>query len=343
MKVLLIGGTGNISSQVSELAIKNGVDLYLFNRNKQIEFIPEGAKIIQGDIRNEEEAAEKLKDHSFDVVVDWIAFNTEHVKTDLRLFKEKTKQYIFISTASAYQRPVENFIVTEETPLDNPYWDYSQNKIACERLLLEEYINNGFPVTIVRPSHTYGDTFIPCIFNSKKSRWSVIERMKRGKPIIVPGDGTSLWVLTHNTDFAKAFVGLLGQEKAIGQAYHITSQDALTWDKIINILGETVGIKPKIIHISTDFITSCLPERKGELYGDKINSVYFDNSKIKELVPEFKAEKPIKEGLKSTIEWYLNHPEHLWIDEEWDQTCDRLIAAHQAGIKAYKENCNKLF
>lgn len=343
MKALFIGGTGNISSQVSELAIKNGVDLYLFNRNKQIEFIPEGAKIIQGDIRNEEEAAEKLKNHSFDVVVDWIAFNTEHVKTDLRLFKGKTKQYIFISTASAYQRPVENFIVTEETPLDNPYWDYSQNKIACERLLLEEYKNNGFPVTIVRPSHTYGDTFIPCIFNSKKSRWSVIERMKRGKPIIVPGDGTSLWVLTHNTDFAKAFVGLLGQEKAIGQAYHITSQDALTWDKIINILGETVGIKPKIIHISTDFITSCLPEWKGELYGDKINSVYFDNSKIKELVPEFKAEKPIKEGLKSTIEWYLNHPEHLWIDEEWDQTCDRLIAAHQAGIKAYKENCNKLF
>lgn len=338
MKVLFIGGTGNISSAVSELALKSGVDLYLFNRNKQTEFIPSSAKIIQGDIRNEEEATEKLKNHSFDVVVDWIAFNTEHVKTDLRLFKGKTKQYIFISTASAYQKPVNNFIITEETPLDNPYWDYSQDKIACEELLFDEFINNGFPVTIVRPSHTYGDTFIPCVFNSKKSRWSVIERMKRGKPIIVPGDGTSLWVLTHNTDFAKAFTGIMGLEKAIGQAYHITSQEALTWDRIIYLLGEAAGITPKIIHISTDFLTSCLPERKGELFGDKINSVYFDNSKIKNIVPDFKADKPLKEGLKSTIKWYLNHPEHLWIDEEWDQTCDRIISAHEAGIRAFKEN-----
>ncbi|MGI6084917.1 MAG: SDR family oxidoreductase [Acetivibrionales bacterium] len=338
MKVLFIGGTGNISSAVSELAIKKGAELYLFNRNKRIEFVPSGAKIIQGDIRNEEEAAEKLEDYSFDVVVDWIAYTTEHVKTDLRLFKGKTKQYIFISTASAYQKPVKNFIITEETPLDNPYWDYSRDKIACEELLFNEYRNNGFPVTIVRPSHTYGDTFIPCIFNSRKSRWSVIERMKRGKAVIVPGDGTSIWVLTHNTDFARAFAGIMGQGKAIGQAYHITSQEALTWDEIIYSLGEAAGLTPAIVHISTDFLTACLPERKGELYGDKINSVYFDNSRIRTLVPDFKAEIPLKEGLKSTIRWYLNHPEHLWIDEEWDQTCDRLIAAHKAGIQSFKEN-----
>ena len=338
MKVLFIGGTGNISSEVSKLALKNGVDLYLFNRNKNLEFSPKGAKIIQGDIRNEEEAKEKLKGYSFDVVVDWIAFNTDHINTDLRLFRGKTKQYIYISSASAYQKPIENFIITEETPLDNPFWDYSQNKIACEKMLFDEYKNNSFPVTIVRPSHTYGDTFIPWIFNSKNSRWSVIERMKRGKPIIVPGDGTSLWVLTHNTDFAKAFIGIMGKEKAIGQAYHITSQDALTWDRILYLLGEATGIRPEITHISTEFITSCLPEFKGDILGDKSNSVYFDNSKIKKLVPEFITEKTIKEGLKSTIAWYLNHPEHLWIDEEWDQTCDRLIVAHEAGIKAYQDS-----
>jgi len=336
MKVLFIGGTGIISSAVSKLALKKGIDLYLFNRNNRKEFVPEGAKVIQGDIRREDEAREILKDYSFDVVVNWIAFTPEHIETDLRLFRDKTGQYIFISSASAYQKPPENFIITEKTPLSNPFWEYSRNKIACEELLFDEYRKNGFPVTVVRASQTYGNTLIPCIFNSHKSRWSVVERMRRGKKIIVPGDGTSLWVLTHNTDFAKAFVGILGNPKAIGEAFQITSDEALTWDQITDLIGGAVGVKPDIVHISTDFITACIPELYSELVGDKINSVYFDNSKIKELVPEFKCTTPAREGIKKTIDWYLKHPELLWLDEEWDMMCDRLIAAHEAGIAAYK-------
>jgi nucleoside-diphosphate-sugar epimerase len=336
MKVLFIGGTGIISSAVSKLALEKGIDLYLFNRNNQKEFTPEGAKIIKGDIRREDEAKEILKDYSFDVVVNWIAFTPEHIGTDLRLFRDKTKQYIFISSASAYQKPPENFIITEKTPLSNPFWEYSRSKIACEELLFEEYSKNGFPATVVRPSHTYGNTLIPCILNSHRSRWSVVERMKRGKRIIVPGDGTSLWVLTHNSDFAKAFVGLMGNPKAIGEAFQITSDEALTWDQITNLIGEAVGVKPDIVHMSTDFITACIPELHSELVGDKINSVYFDNSKIKSLVPDFICTTPAREGIRRTIKWYLSHPELLWLDEEWDAMCDRLIAAHEAGISAYK-------
>lgn len=338
MKVLFIGGTGIISTAVSKLALEKGIDLYLFNRNNQKEFIPEGAKIIQGDIRNEEEARELLKDHSFDAVVNWIAFTPDHIETDLRLFRGKTKQYIFISSASAYQKPAESFIITEKTPLTNPFWEYSRNKIACEELLFNEYRENGFPATIVRPSHTYGNTLIPCILNSHKSRWSVVERIKRGKKVIVPGDGTSLWVLTHNSDFAKAFVGILGRKEAIGEAFHITSDEALTWDQITNLIGEAIGVTPNIVHISTDFITACIPELHSELVGDKIGSVYFDNSKIKGLVPDFKATTPVREGMKKTIDWYMKHPELLWLDEEWDKQCDRLIAAHEAGIEAFKNN-----
>ncbi len=338
MKVLFIGGTGNISTYVSELAIQKGIELYLFNRNTKTEFIIPGAKIIQGDIRNEEQARMILKDYSFDVVVDWIAFTPDHIETDLRLFKGKTGQFIFISSASAYQKPVEYFNITEKTPLVNPYWEYSRNKIACEELLFEEYHKNNFPITIVRPSHTYGVTRLPCIFNSRKSSWSIVERMKRGKKIVVPGDGTSLWVLTHSSDFAKAFVGLLGHSKAIGEAFHITSDEVLTWNQITQNLGEAVGMTPDIIHMSTDFITRCIPALYGELLGDKSNSVCFDNSKIKQLVPDYKATKPFKEGIRESVEWYLQHPELLWLDEEWDLECDRLIAAHEEGIRAYKRS-----
>ncbi len=336
MKVLFIGGTGVISTAVSKLALEKGIDLYLFNRNKQKEFIPDGAKIIQGDIRNEKEARELLKGHSFDVVVNWIAYTPDHIETDLRLFRGKTNQYIFISSASAYQKPVESFLISEKTPLKNPFWEYSRNKIACEELLFNEYRQNGFPATVVRPSHTYGNTLIPCIINSRKSRWSVVERIKRGKKVIVPGDGTSLWVLTHNSDFAKAFVGIMGHPKAIGEDFNITSDEALTWNQITNLIGESIGVTANIVHISTDFITACIPELHSELVGDKMYSVYFDNSKVKGLVPDFKATTPIREGLKKTIDWYINHPELLWLDEEWDRQCDRLIAAHDAGIKAFR-------
>ena len=335
MKVLFIGGTGTISTAVSALAVQKGIELYLFNRNKRKELIPEGARVIRGDIRDEKSSGEILKDYDFDVVVDWIAFTPDHVETDLRLFRGKTGQYIFISSASAYQKPLENYIITEKTPLVNPYWEYSQDKIKCENLLFKEYRENDFPVTVVRPSLTYGVTGLPFIFNSRKSSWSIVERMKRGKKIVLPGDGTSLWVITHNTDFAKAFVGLLGRPEAIGEAFHITSDEVLNWNRIAGFYGEAIGVEPEIVHVSTDFFTSCLPEYYGGLYGDKMESVCFDNSKIKRLVPGYRATKPFKEGVRESIEWYGRHPELLWLDEEWDDQCDRLIKAHEAGIRAF--------
>lgn len=337
MKVLFIGGTGNISAAVSQLALEKGHELYLFNRNTRSEFIPEGAQIIQGDIRNEAQAKEVLKSYSFDVVVDWIAFTPEHIETDLRLFEGKTGQYIFISSASAYEKPPKNFIITEKTPLDNPFWAYSRDKIACEELLNEKYKKDGFPVTIIRPSHTYGVTTLPSMYNSRKSVWSICERMKRGKKIVIPGNGTSLWVLTHNTDFAKAFVGLMGKKEAIGEAFHITSDEVLTWNQITLAMGAALGVTPEIEHISVDFMTSCLPQRFGEWYGDKINSVCFDNSKVKALVPDFICTTPFSEGIKKSIQWFQQHPQLLWLDEDWDRECDNLIAAHMAGIQAFKQ------
>jgi nucleoside-diphosphate-sugar epimerase len=337
LKVLFIGGTGNISAAVSQLALDKGHELYLFNRNTRQEFTPQGAKIIEGDIRNEDQAMEALKGYTFDVVVNWIAFNLEHIETDLRLFEGRTGQYIFISSASAYQKPPRSYVITEDTPLENPFWEYSREKIACEALLFEKYQKAGFPVTIVRPSHTYGVTALPSIYNSRKSAWSIAERMKRGKKIIIPGDGTSLWVLTHNTDFAKAFVGLMGRKEAIGEAFHITSDEVLTWNQITLALGEALGVTPELVHMSTDFLTACLPHRYSEWVGDKINSVCFDNSKVKALVPEFICTTPFNEGIKQSVQWYLQHPELLWLDEEWDRECDRLIAAHEAGIEAFNQ------
>lgn len=337
MKVLFIGGTGNISAAVSQLALDKGHELYLFNRNTRQEFTPQGAKIIEGDIRNEDQAMEALKGYTFDVVVNWIAFNLEHIETDLRLFEGRTGQYIFISSASAYQKPPRSYVITEDTPLENPFWEYSREKIACEALLFEKYQKAGFPVTIVRPSHTYGVTALPSIYNSRKSAWSIAERMKRGKKIIIPGDGTSLWVLTHNTDFAKAFVGLMGRKEAIGEAFHITSDEVLTWNQITLALGEALGVTPELVHMSTDFLTACLPHRYSEWVGDKINSVCFDNSKVKALVPEFICTTPFNEGIKQSVQWYLQHPELLWLDEEWDRECDRFIAAHEAGIEAFNQ------
>ncbi|MDF2923954.1 MAG: NAD-dependent dehydratase [Paenibacillaceae bacterium] len=338
MKVLFIGGTGTISSAVSRLAIERGIELYLLNRGNRTEFIPGGAHILQGDIRDEEATRELLKDKFFDAVVNWISFVPEHAETDIRLFAGKTGQYIYISSASAYQKPPASPIITEETPLINPYWEYSRNKIASEERLFAEYAKSGFPVTVVRPSHTYGDNSLPSIFNSRKHTWSIVERMRQGKKIVIPGDGTSLWVMTHNTDFAQAFVGLLGNSKAVGEAYTITSDEVLTWNSITRLLGEAAGYEPELVHLSTDFVTSCLPELHSELVGDKINSVIFDNSKIKALVPEYKAVKSFREGIRESVQWYLRHPELLKQDEEWDRCCDRLIAAHEAGVAHFRQS-----
>lgn len=249
MKVLFIGGTGIISTAVSQLAVERGIDLYLFNRGMNKEFLAEGSKVIKGDINNFKEMESLLSEHSFDVVVDWIAFTPEHIERDIKLFAGKTKQFVFISSASVYQKPLEHYLITESTPAVNPYWQYSRGKIACEELLADEFSRSRFPYTIVRPSFTYGVTLIPAIVGNTMKPMTLVNRIRSGMKVIVPGDGTSLWVMTHNTDFAKGFVGLMGKEKAIGETYHITSDEVLSWNKIIKTIGEVVGAEPNIIHI----------------------------------------------------------------------------------------------
>lgn len=333
MKVLFIGGTGLISQAVSPLAVEQGIELYLFNRGQRGEFVPDGAKVIQGDIRNPAEAAEVLRDYEFDVVVDWIAFTPEHVQTDIDLFTGKTKQYIFISSASAYQKPQRNYIITEETPLENPYWEYSRNKIACEQLLMEAHKSSGFTVTIVRPSHTYGNTAIPAALTSGQHPWSLIDRIRRGLPLVIHGDGTSLWTLTHNSDFAKGFVGLLGHPEAIGEAIHITSDEVLNWNQIYAAIGQAAGVEPKVVHISTDFITTFSPPGTADgLIGDQAVSSVFDNRKIKRLVPDFQAAVPFSEGIKQSIAWFEAHPDQCTVDAEWSALLDHLIEKH--GVEA---------
>ncbi|HOJ78633.1 MAG TPA: SDR family oxidoreductase [Bacillota bacterium] len=328
MKVLFIGGTGVISEAVSKLAITRNIELYMLNRGTKQEFIPPGTKLIQADIRNLEATKKALADHQFDVVVDWIAYEPQHIENDFQLFNGRTKQFIFISSASAYQKPATHYLITESTPLANPYWQYSRDKIACEELLLKYYRESGFPITIVRPSLTYGLTMIPAALNSWQYPWTIIERMRQGKPVIIHGDGTSLWTITHNTDFAKAFVGLMGNFSAIGHAFHITSDEALTWDQIYQYIAEAAGIEAKFIHISSDFICSVVPELKGSLLGDKSHSAIFDNTKIKRFVPDYVATVRFSDGIRETINWFEAHPEYCKVDDEWNQMLDLILAKY---------------
>ncbi len=334
MKVLFIGGTGIISEAVSRMAVGKGIDLYLLNRGQRNVLFPEGANCIKGDIRDTQRIAEVLKDYTFDAVVDWVAFTPEHVKADIELFREKTGQYIFISSASAYQKPLADYLITESTPLYNPYWQYSRDKIACEDLLMSEYRNNGFPVTIVRPSLTYGLTMIPAALNSWQQPWSIIDRMRRGKKIIVHGDGTSLWTITHNTDFATGFLGLLGNSKALGHAFHITSDEVLTWNRIYEFIGEAAGVKPETIHIASDFICAVSPDNTGSLLGDKSVSAVFDNRKIKRFVPEFNTCTPFSEGVKKSVRWFEAHPEFCTVDKLWNDLMDKIIENYDAVFKS---------
>ena len=329
MKVLFIGGTGIISTAVSQLAIERGIDLYLFNRGINKEFFAKGAKVIKGDINNLKEMESLLSEHYFDVVVDWIAFTPEHIERNIKLFGGKTKQFVFISSASVYQKPLEHYLITESTPAVNPYWQYSRDKIACEELLAKEFSLNGFPYTIVRPSFTYGVTLIPAIVGNTMKPMTLVNRIRSGKKVIVPGDGTSLWVMTHNTDFAKGFIGLMGKDEAIGETYHITSDEVLTWNQIINTIGEVAGANPNIIHIPSDLINHYAPEIGEGLLGDKSTSVVFDNSKIKNLVPDFKCTVSYKEGIARSLKWLENHQEYCGIDQETNTTIDKIISKYE--------------
>lgn len=334
MKVLFIGGTGIISTACTKLAVERGIDLTLLRRGQRQASIPDGVRVITADIADEARVAAALEGQQFDAVVDWVAFVPAQVERDIRLFRGRTGQFIFISSASAYQKPLGDYLITESTPLANPFWQYSRDKIACEDRLMREYRETGFPVTIVRPSLTYGDTQIVLAVNNWQKPYTAVDRMRRGKKVIVPGDGSSLWVVTHNSDFAKGLVGLLGAGRAIGHAFHITSDEVLTWDQIYTITARAAGVEPQILHIASDFLGACIPDLVGSLTGDKSASVVFDNSKIKRFVPGFQATVPFAEGVKRTLAWFDAAPERQAIDAEADAAWDKIIAAYESGLDA---------
>jgi nucleoside-diphosphate-sugar epimerase len=329
MKVLFIGGTGIISSACVQLALEQGIEVVLLNRGQTTKrAVPEGVTLLQADIRDREAARQALMDMTFDAVVNFIAFTPEHIETDLELFNGRTGQYIFISSASAYQTPPTSLPVTESTPLHNPFWEYSRNKIACEERLLATYRQAGFPATIVRPSHTYDATLLPW-----HGRYTVLDRLKTGRKVIIHGDGTSLWTMTHHRDFAKGFTGLLGNPQTIGEAVHITSDEILTWNQIFEILAAAAGVEAHIVHIPSDFIAAFDPDWGAGLLGDKAHSMIFDNSKIKGLVPGFQATIPFYRGAAEIIAWYENHPEAQIVDEKLNQRMDTIIAAYESGLR----------
>ena len=327
MRVLFIGGTGIISSAVSQLAVERGIDLYLLNRGQNQQFAPKDAKVIKSDIRDRKASTRLLKLHSFDVVVNWVAYIPQHVEADIEFFRGKVGQYIFISSASAYQTPPTDWLITESTPLANPHWQYSRDKIACEEHLMAEYRDNGFPVTIVRPSYTYGVQTIPAAVTTFNHPWTLVDRIRKGKKIIIHGDGASLWVMTHNTDFAKGFIGLLGNVRAIGHPFHITSDEALTWNQIYQAIASAAGAKLNPVYIPSDVICKYNPELTGTLLGDKTWSAVFDNSKIKRFVPDFVATVPFAQGIKRSVEWFDADKSRCTVDDDFNGFMDRLIAA----------------
>lgn len=334
MKLLFIGGTGLISSACSELALARGHQLFLLNRSASRKYpLPEGAIVLQGDIHADEtQLARVLPDGRFGAVVDWMAFNASDIERDLRLFRGLTDQFVFISSASAYQKPPQNHLVSEATPLENPFWQYSRDKIACEERLMKAWREEGFPVTIVRPSLTYGPLQTALIGASWLHPYTVIDRMKRGKKVIVPGDGTSLWVMTWNGDFARGLVGLLGNKKAVGEAFQITSDEVLTWNQLFLEVYKALGAEPNIVHIPSEFIVAYDPEKLGTLTGDKSNSVVFDNRKIKRFVPDFTCEVGWAEGIRRTLAWFEADPARRTIDDEMNAMWDRIIAAFENAL-----------
>jgi nucleoside-diphosphate-sugar epimerase len=332
MKVFSIGGTGIISTACTALAAQRGMDVTLLTRGKKLtQQLPPGVRSLVADV-NDPALAQKLEGQSFDAVVDWIAYAPADIERDLKLFRGRTRQFVFISSTSAYQKPPAHYLLTEATPLANPYWEYARNKIACEERLMQAYRDEGFPVTIVRPSLTYGETSIPLVLNSWQKPYTAVDRMLRGKKMLVPGDGTSLWVVTHNTDFAKGLVGLLGQQQAVGEAFHITSNEVLSWNQLFRIVGAAVGVEPKLMHIASDSIAACIPEKRGTLLGDKSVSVVFDNSKIKRFVPEYSATTTFADGVRQTLAWFNAEPARKQVDDQLNATMDKLVRAYEKGM-----------
>jgi nucleoside-diphosphate-sugar epimerase len=321
LRVLFIGGTGIISSGCVPRLLAAGHDLTVLNRGTTTSRpLPDGVPVLTADVRDAAAVRQALGDREFDVVVDWVAYTPEHVRSDVDFFAGRTGQYVFISSASAYDKPPRRLPITESTPLRNPYWVYSQEKIACEDLLVQAYRDSGFPMTIVRPSHTYDRTSVPI-----PGGWTQLDRMRRGLPVVVHGDGTSLWTLTHHTDFARGFVGLLGNTRAIGEAYTITGDDVLTWNQIYAILGQAAGVEPHLVHVASATIAAAIPQWGPGLLGDKSHSAVFDNSKIKSLVPEFVATVPFEQGAREIIAWRDEDPARRVVDADLDRAIDDLV------------------
>lgn len=334
MKILLIGGSGTISSAVTQKLVSENHQVFVLNRGNNNDRLPSSVHVLVADMANENDVAEIIKDHFFDAVCEFIAFHPSQIERDIRLFSEKTNQYVFISSASAYHKPSVNPYITEGTTLANPYWQYSRDKIACEEVLWNAYRKNNFPMTIVRPSHTYDERHIPLGVHGKKGFWQVIQRMLENKPVIVQGDGTSLWTLTHNTDFAEGFVGLLGNPKALGEAFHITSDESLTWNQIYQEIAKALHVPLKLYHVTSDFLSAVGKQYdfEGSLIGDKSTTVIFDNSKLKSVVPTFSAKVPFKKGIRLTLEYLEKHPECKVLDAEFDLFCDQVISAEEKAI-----------
>jgi nucleoside-diphosphate-sugar epimerase len=320
MKVLFIGGTGNISSACSAEATRQGHELFHFNRGRSELINSKGILTLLGDINTAADRKTIEKHAPFDVVANFICFTPGQMQNDIEFFTGKTKQYIFISSATVYKKPPDHYIITEECPLSNPFWKYSQDKIACENILTSQ---NKLPYTIVRPSYTYGRSWIPVAFTA--NTYNPVHRIRKGLPIISHGDGESLWVMTHNTDFAKAFVGLFGKEKAMNNHFHITSDEVHTWDQIYRIIGKIVGKEPKLIHIPSDFINKLESEWGAALLGDKACSMVFDNTKIKSVVPGWKAQVTFEQGIRESIAWFEEKPERMKIDREAEKKTDMII------------------
>ena len=333
-KVLFIGGTGTISAAIVRRLVKEpGWQVWLLNRGNRPEAVPEGAHVIVADINDEADVISKLGDMTFDCVCEFIGFTPDQVERDYRLFRGKTRQYIYTSSASAYHKPAASYIVTEGTTLANPHWEYSRNKIACEEFLMKVYREEGFPVTIVRPSHTYDERSVPLGVHGKNGSWQVIKRMLEGKPVIIQGDGASLWTMTFNTDFAIGYTGLMGNRHAIGEAFQITGDETLTWNQIYATIADALGVELKPYHVASDFLAAVGDQYgydfEGSLIGDKSVSVVFDNRKLKRAVPDMRTNVRFDQGVRIALDYVLSHPERQIPDPEFDAWCDRVIEAQE--------------
>ena len=339
MRLLLIGGTGTISSAITRQLAQSGHELWLLNRGSRKNEVPANVRQVISDINDEAEVLRQIGDTQFDAVCEFIGFVTSQVERDIRLFKGRTRQYVYISSASAYNKPARSPFITEGTALANPYWQYSRDKIACEDLLMKEYRENGFPVTIVRPSHTYCERGVPVSVHGPKGSWQVLKRMMEGKPVLVHGDGSSLWTLTWNEDFARGFIGLLGNPKAIGEAFQIMSDETLTWNQVYQCVANALGVEFKPYYVASDYLAAISPKEydlTGNLLGDKAVTVVFDCTKLKRAVPGFCATTRIDEGVRRCVDYLLAHPELQVEDPEFDAWCDKVIATMEQTKKNFQ-------